>query len=173
MTQPFVSAKVFGANTKKALIEIDKKVDRATLVGVRENQNLIKKNIRRNLRGKPRWGQRGASSTYGTPAFKIEGFTKREDSHGHKVPNEPREGTPGRFSGALYAGVKSRRIPKQQLDGSTMGWVKIGNRLNNVKKGKLELKYPYFAPAVTESVPEVSATYEKGWEKAMKKSGGF
>ena len=173
MTQPFVSALVRATDTKKALNDIDKKVKKATMAGVRENQNVIKKNIRRKLRGKPRWGQRGASPKYGTPAFKVEGFTKRKDSHGHSVANEPRSGTPGKFSGALYGGVKSRRIPKWMGENGVSGWVKIGNRENNVKKGKLELKFPYFAPAVKESQPEVSANFEKGWSKAITKSGGF
>jgi len=173
MTQPFVSALVRATDTKKALNDIDKKVKKATMAGVRENQNVIKKNIRRKLRGKPRWGRRGPSTKYGLPAYEIEGFPKTKDSKGRNVAHAPRSGPPGKFSGDLYAGVKSRRIPKWMGEEGVMGWVKIGNRANNVKKGKLEKDFPYFAPAVEESQPEVKATFEKGWSKAITKSGGL
>ena len=151
--------KQFDAATK----EMEKKVAKATTSALRSNQNLIKTNVRRNLRNPPRWTQRGHSPKYRTPAFRAS----------DKQENNPRSGGPGRLTGELYEGIRSKRIPRVDSKGEVKGWVAVRNRVNNPFKAKLEQKYPYFAPAVETSAPLMRATYEKGWAKSMSKTGGI
>jgi hypothetical protein len=159
-----ISAIIHGVKSiNHAIDETTAQVGKATTGALRANQNLLKTKIRKNLRNPPRWNQRGASEKYKTPAFKLEGAPR----------HSPRSGGPGRFSGELYEGVKSKRTPRVDALGNAKGWVAIGKRANNVKKGKLERDHPYFAPAVVEAEPLMAATYDKGWAKAIKKSGGF
>ena len=143
--------------------EMEVKVAKATTGALRANQNLIKTNVRRNLRNPPRWTQRGHSPKYGTPAFKVS----------DKQENNPRSGGPGRLTGDLYEGIRSKRTPRIDAKGQVSGWVGVRNRVNNPFKARLEQKYPYFAPAVETSAPLMRETYAKGWTKSMSKTGGI
>ena len=53
------------------------------------------------------------------------------------------------------------------------GGVGIGALPNNVKKGTLESKFPYFRPAVEAVEPTMLANYEKGWAAAVDRMGGI
>lgn len=146
---------------KKSTAETQVRVDKATISALRENQRILKLAIRRNMRGKPRWNQRGKSKVY-TNNYRVPGMEH----------NEPRSGGPGRFSGALYSGVGSAR-PKPGANGDIVGGVGIGGKINNFKKGKLERDFPYFRPAVEVTEPKMLGAYEKGWGKAIDKMGGI
>ena len=152
-------------NFKKATHETELRVDKATIGGLKENQRILKLAVRRNLRGAPRWNQRGKSKVYDTEVRKM-----------NMMHNEPRSGPPGRFSGALYRGVGGVRRPKKII-GVWIGGVGVAGgkhlKVNNFKKNTLEAKYPYFAPAVRATTPKMLPAYEKGWAKAVSKSGGL
>ena len=75
------------------------------------------------------------------------------------------------MTGVLYAGVGARRRPRFET-GTWVGGVGIGAMPNNVKKGVLEARFPYFLPAVKKIEPIMAATFEKAWEKAVTKMGG-
>jgi hypothetical protein len=142
---------------EKELDAIVVRADKATLAGLRANQNLIKRAVRKNLRGgAPRWGQRGASSRTG-PEVIVGG--------GHN----PRDGGPGVFVGDMVKGVGGVRRPKRTADEGWQGGVGIGRNINNLKKGRLELRFPFFAPAVKSSTPKFRETFEKAWSKAIHK----
>jgi len=61
ITAIFHGVKEFKAVTE----EIEGRVDKATLAALRVNQNKLKTAVRKNLRGEPRWTQRGANKITG------------------------------------------------------------------------------------------------------------
>jgi hypothetical protein len=139
---------------------IEARVNKATVMAVKENQRILKLAIRRKLRGAPRWNQRGAVGK--SPAINVGGPRHR-----------PRSGPPGRLTGALYKGVGGRRRPLLRPGGVVIGGVGIGGNINLLKKGKLEEEFPFFKPAVQETEPKMARAYEKGWDKAVNKMGGI
>ena len=61
ITAIFSGVKEFKAVTE----EIEANVNKATLAALRVNQNKLKTAVRRNLRGAPRWTQKGANKVTG------------------------------------------------------------------------------------------------------------
>lgn len=158
----FSGVKEFNEVTK----DIEKRVDKATLSALRVNQNKLKTAVRKNLRGAPRWTQKGANKITGAN-YQVPGTTGQH--------NLPRTGTPGRMTGMLYSGVGAA---KPKMIGNTwVGGVGVGGSRklagNNVKKTTLEAKFPYFRPAVEAVEPTMSANYEKGWDAAISRMGGI
>jgi hypothetical protein len=142
--------------------EIEARVDKATLAALRVNQNKLKTAVRKNLRGSPRWTQKGANKITGKN-YQVPGTTGQH--------NSARSGAPGKMTGVLYAGVGAA---KPRLVGNTWtGGVGIGAAPNNVKKRPLEAKFPYFRPAVEAVEPTMLANYEKGWAAAVDRMGGI
>ena len=161
MANPSIQVFVKGAQRAiKETEQMETRVEKATWMAVKENQRILKLAIRRNLRGAPRWNQRGAWEKI--PAVKLDGPT-----------NAPRSGGPGRFTGALYRGVGGKKRPLLRPGGTVVGGVGIGGNINNLKKRKLEEEFPYFKPAVEATEPKMAQAYAKGWDKAVNKMGGF
>lgn len=139
---------------------MDDNVNRATVLAIRANQNLIKKILRTNLSMyAPRWNHRGKSRIY-TENVTFKNLPK----------HSPSFSPPGKFSGALVGGVGSVKHIKK-YKGAYEGGVGIGGNINNLKKNKLERDFPYFAPAVAEAEPLMAKTYNKAWERAIKRTG--
>ena len=158
ITAIFHGVKEFKAVTE----EIEANVNKATVAALRVNQNKLKTAVRKNLRGAPRWSQKGSNRVTGKN-FQVAGTTGQH--------HYPRSGMPGKMTGVLYAGVGSA---KPKLVGNTwVGGVGIGAKPNNVKKRPLEGKFPYFRPAVEAVEPTMSANYEKGWDAAISRMGGI
>ena len=158
-----ISAVWHGVQEFKAVTEeIEARVDKATLAALRVNQNKLKTAVRKNLRGAPRWTQKGANKITGKN-YQVPGTTGQH--------NSARSGAPGKMTGVLYAGVGSAT---PRLVGNTWtGGVGIGAAPNNVKKRPLEAKFPYFRPAVEAVEPTMLANYEKGWAAAVDRMGGI
>ena len=158
-----ISAVWHGVQEFKAVTEeIEARVDKATLAALRVNQNKLKTAVRKNLRGAPRWSQKGANKITGKN-YQVPGTTGQH--------NSARSGAPGKMTGVLYAGVGAA---KPRLVGNTWtGGVGIGAAPNNVKKRPLEAKFPYFRPAVEAVEPTMLANYEKGWAAAVDRMGGI
>ena len=158
-----ISAVWHGVQEFKAVTEeIEARVDKATLAALRVNQNKLKTAVRKNLRGSPRWTQKGANKITGKN-YQVPGTTGQH--------NSARSGAPGKMTGVLYAGVGAA---KPRLVGNTWtGGVGIGASPNNVKKRPLEAKFPYFRPAVEAVEPTMLANYEKGWAAAVDRMGGI
>lgn len=158
-----ISAVWHGVKEFKAVTEeIEARVDKATLAALRVNQNKLKVAVRKNLRGAPRWTQKGANKITGRN-YQVPGTTGQHHS--------ARSGAPGKMTGVLYAGVGAA---KPRLVGNTWtGGVGIGASPNNVKKRPLEAKFPYFRPAVEAVEPTMLANYEKGWTAAVDRMGGI
>ena len=158
ITAIFSGVKEFKAVTE----EIEANVNKATLAALRVNQNKLKTAVRKNLRGSPRWTQKGANKITGKN-YQVPGTTGQH--------NSARSGAPGKMTGVLYAGVGAA---KPRLVGNTWtGGVGIGASPNNVKKRPLEAKFPYFRPAVEAVEPTMLANYEKGWAAAVDRMGGI
>jgi hypothetical protein len=158
ITAIFSGVKEFKAVTE----EIEANVNKATQAALRVNQNKLKTAVRKNLRGAPRWTQKGTNKITGKN-YQVPGTTGQH--------NSPRSGAPGKMTGVLYAGVGST---KPKLVGNTwVGGVGIGAAPNNVKKRPLEAKFPYFRPAVEAVEPTMLANYEKGWDAAIARTGGL
>jgi len=162
-----ISAIFSGVNEFKSVTkEIETRVDKATLAALRVNQNKLKTAIRKNLRGAPRWTERGYSKRTGAH-FQLPGTTGQH--------NNPRGGGPGRMTGMLYKGVGAKK--PEMVGNSWVGGVGVAGKkylaVNNFKKTTLEAKFPYFKPAVQSVEPTMAANYEKGWDSAINKMGGI
>jgi hypothetical protein len=151
-------AKTFAEGTH----QVESRMNVATIAALKANQNKIKSAVKANLKGQPRWTQKGRNRITG-PNFQVEGTTGQN--------HRPRDGGPGKMTGVLYKGVGGVRRPKE-FRGMFYGGVGVGAKPNNVKKRVLEAKFPYFRPAVEKTEPLMSQTYEKGWARAMNKMGG-
>jgi len=161
VANPAIQVFVKGAQrTIRETEQMEARVEKATWMAVKENQRILKLAIRRNLRGAPRWNQRGAWEKI--PAVKVDGPT-----------HAPRSGGPGRFAGDLYRGVGGKKRPLIRPGGTVVGGVGVGGKINNLKKRKLEEEFPYFKPAVEATEPKMAQAYAKGWDKAVNKMGGL
>ncbi len=146
----------------KSTEQVDARMNVATIAALKANQNKIKSAVKANLKGQPRWTQKGRNRITG-PNFQVEGTTGQH--------HFPRDGGPGKMTGVLYKGVGGVRKPREYR-GMFYGGVGVGAKPNNVKKRVLEAKYPYFRPAVEKTEPLMSKTYENGWARAMNRMGG-
>lgn len=155
MSGNFVSVTWRGlGELERELDAIVARADKATVAALRANQNLLKREVRKALRGAPRWGYRGASSKTGG-AVDL-GFR-----------HHARGGGPGVLTGDMVRGVGGVRRPKRIAGEGWQGGVGVGININNLKKGRLEARFPYFAPAVHRSTPKFRETWEKAWSKAI------
>jgi len=152
-------AKTFAEGTH----QVESRMNVATIAALKANQNKIKSAVKANLKGQPRWTQKGRNRITG-PNFQVEGTTGQ-----HHLP---RDGGPGRMTGVLYKGVGGVRRPKE-FRGMFYGGVGIGAKPNNVKKRVLEAKFPYFRPAVEKIEPLMADIYATGWDKAVSRMGGI
>lgn len=144
---------------KKELARIDKDGRIATVAAVRAVQNLAKSRVRSRLRGKPRWGHRGASSRTGAAVDLFPG-------------SSPRSGGPGRFTGMLASGVSGMKRPRS-LAGTTKGAVWMGKGgVRNLYKWQQEEAFPYFAPAMKAMEPLVAPVWEKAWKRVIDRRQG-
>lgn len=132
----------------------------ATKAGIKRSQRRIATEVRRDLRGEPRWGHRGRSSVYAEPV----------DLGFH---NHPRGGPIGKFTGDYIRGVGGKKRIKLDGDGMYVGGVGIGGSKipqNNFKK-RWEAKYPTFGPAVDRVSGELYHYYAFAWSKAWNRKG--
>jgi hypothetical protein len=157
----YIDAVVYGNKlTAEALLTMDKRVDVATASALRQVQLLTKRSVRAQLKGKPRWGFRGASKKTG-------------ESVNLGFRHAPRGGPPGRFKGRLYYNVAASRKPRVKF-GAMSGVVFVGTgsmengNVQNIYKHGLEAKYPYFRPGVKNAEPKMPAVWDKAWAKATK-----
>lgn len=138
------------------------RVDAVTVVAMRAAQRKIITEVRKNLRGEPRWSHRGRSRVY------PESVTK---GSGHS----PRGGPPGKFTGDLYRGVGGKKT-LVSIGGRVEGGAGVGGgkklRQNNFKK-RWEKKYPFFAPAVNKVQKDLPEVYATAWRKALDRRGGL
>lgn len=140
------------------------RVDRATVAATRAVQRKLIGAIKGELRGAPRWNHRGRSRIYSTQVT-LTG----------KPVHAARGGPPGKFTGDLIRGVGGRK-KLIAIGGHVTGGVGIGGARipqNNLKKRKLEERYPYFEPAVRRVEPELAAIYTAAWDKALMRRGGL
>lgn len=147
------------AELRRALTQLGERADRATVEALRESQEMLEDEIRRGLQGPPRWGQRGRSARTG-PAVRV-------GDGGHR----PRGGGPGVLTGAMLEGVGGVRRPKRHGAAGWQGGVGVGGgRINRLKKGRLEARFPYFRPAVARVTPRLQTTFERAWSRAVHRS---
>lgn len=144
------------AEFRHKLDEIKRKERAATLVGMRKASQAIRRSVRKELSGPPRWGHRGRSRIY---AESIElGFR-----------NNPRGGGLGKFTGLYRKGVGYKKRPVLEPGTETyVGGVGIGGShipTNNFKK-RYESIYPGFAPGVHKADAEVERAFFEAWRAA-------
>lgn len=145
--------------------KIGVRVDRATVTATRAVQRKLVSSIRSELNGPPRWNHRGRSRVYPTSVTLT----------GQPV-HASRGGPPGKFTGDLRRGVGGKKS-LASIGGHVTGGVGIGGSRalaqNNLKKGQLEAKFPFFGPAVRRVEPELAAVYDAAWTKALARRGGL
>jgi hypothetical protein len=139
-----------------ALDRMRRDVDVATVAALKATQNLAKKSIRSQIRGRPRWDHRGKSSRTGDTV-------KLNLSPHHATKG----GGPGRLTGTLTRGVGGVRRPRRTLAGF-QGGVGVGGGVRNLYKKRIEGQYPYFKPGLRKAEPQMSAVWFKAWGRAVR-----
>lgn len=129
----------------------------ATLLATKQAEALLVRRVRANLQGPPRWGHRGRSRVY-PQSLTVSGARGGGGSGGH----------PGKFSGDMIRGVGGKKKPLV-TGPNVFGGVGVGKPINNLKKGNLERRFPFFAPAVNASEAEIIAIYTAAWLAALSK----
>lgn len=158
-----ISTMISGAEDAiKEFGAIPDRANRAVAAAIRKVERKIVTSVRANINGKPRWNHRGRSRVYAEPV-NLGG-----------PEHSPRGGGPGVFTGKLRKGVGGSR--PVTLGNTTSAWVGVGGaRLNenNLKKGRLEQKYPYFEPGVRAAEGGLTGIYESALDAALKRRGGL
>lgn len=154
-----VSMSMSGASELSAtLLSAPAIARRGSIAGTKAAQKILINAVRKNLNGPPRWGHRGKSRIY---SENVDIGKQRGGAGG---------GMPGKFTGALRRGVGGKRAPIV-VGPAVIGGVGVGGRTNNLKKGNLENRFPYFAPAVNSSRDSVRMAYAAAWGAALAKIG--
>lgn len=154
----------FGARvtSERAIAElslIQKRVDIGTAAGVRKVQAVTKRSIKAQMRGRPRWDQRGKSKRTG-PEVKL-GLTPHHVSKG---------GGPGKLSGALSNSIRSSKKPRPVAGGEGFSGVVFSGGASgpqNLYKKKVEATAPYFKPGLEKAKPKMPIVWHEAWAKAM------
>ncbi len=149
-------------DTVKEFNAIPGRANRAVAAAVRTVERKIVSKVKANLNGKPRWNHRGRSRVYAEPV-NLGG-----------PEHSPRGGGPGVFTGKLRKGVGGSR--PVTLGNTTTAWVGVGGsrmQENNLKKGRLEAKYPFFEPGVRAAEGGLTGIYESALDAALKRRGGL
>lgn len=138
------------------LARMTRDVDVATVKALKATQQLAKKSIRANIKGRPRWDHRGKSKrTGGTVNL-------------HLTPHHvTKGGGPGRLTGTLSRGVGGVRRPRRTLQG-WQGGVGVGGGVRNLYKKRTEGKFPYFKPGLDRAEPLMSAVWFEAWGRAVR-----
>lgn len=151
-----VEIRVVGLRELEAALDrMSRDVDQATVTALKATQNLAKKAIRSNIRGRPRWDHRGKSSRTGD-AVDLN-LTPHHSAKG---------GGPGKLTGKLRRGVGGVRRPRRTLEGF-QGGVGVGGGVRNLYKKRTEGKFPYFEPGVRKVEPEMSRIFMETWDRAV------
>ncbi|MET8627929.1 hypothetical protein ABZW30_30020 [Kitasatospora sp. NPDC004669] len=130
-------------------------VDHATVAALKATQNLAKQSVRARMRGRPRWDHRGASDRTG------DAVNLNLNPH-----HQPRQGGPGRLTGALARGVGGVRKPRKTPAGFA-GGVGVGGGVRNLYKGRTEARFAYLKPGVDAALPAFEAVWFKAWNRAV------
>lgn len=146
-----------------ALTEMDVAVNEATRLTVRRATRYTKGRIKGSMRGRPRWGHKGADPVTGQPAV-----------HTGRVPDHiNRTGGPGRLTGDLSRSIRNSRRPRPEGAGAWSAVVMAGGNdgYQNRYKATVEAKTPYFKPGVEKSSPKIRAMFEGSWAAATNGKG--
>lgn len=136
---------------------MDARVDAATVAALKKMQAEAKKNIRSQMRGRPRWDHRGASSRTG------EAVDLNLSPH-----HQPRSGGPGRLTGMLSRHVGGKRhIDKRGAE--WVGGVGAGGGVTNLYRARVEARYPYVEPGVKATERKAKEIWPLAWERALRR----
>jgi hypothetical protein len=139
-----------------ALTRIERQIDVATVAALKSTQNLAKKTIRAQMRGRPRWDHRGKSSrTGGSVSLHLN------------PPHVSKGGGPGKLTGTLTRGVGGVRKPKKTPEGFA-GGVGVGGGVRNLYKKRIEGTYPYVKPGLAKATAGMPAIWEKAWDRSVR-----
>jgi hypothetical protein len=155
----FMEAVITGnRRTAESLLLMDARVDVQTAKALKQVVALTKRSVRGQLRGGPRWNRRGKSARTG-PEVRIEGAP----THSSK------SGGPGKFTGSLYNSITGSKKPRVNFhEQSVAVFAGSKGKVQNLYKGQLESKFPYFKPGVNKAVPKMPAIWERAWGEAVK-----
>lgn len=144
---------------RAALSAMDKQVEVATAAATKKIGALAKRTVKQQMRGRPRWDRRGASSRTG-PEVNL-----------HLSPHHvSKGGGPGKLTGSLSRAVKVSRKPRITAEGASVAVFMGGSQtVANNYKAKIESEYPYFNPGISKAKLKMPAIYEAAWAKAISK----
>jgi hypothetical protein len=155
---PFGAVRIRARATHAALAAMDKRVDLATAAATKKASGKVVTTIKGQMRGRPRWDRRGKSKRTG-PEINF-------DLSPHVVR---KGGGPGKLSGALSRSIRKSRKPRKNAEGYSMAVLAGGaGGPQNLYKGKVEAKQPYFKPGVEKAKPKLPAVWEAAWAKATR-----
>lgn len=155
-----ISVIVKGTKETRARIDVmQREVDLGTIAALKKVQGITRSSIRSNMRGRPRWDHRGASSRTGA-AIDL----------GLSPHHVTKSGGPGKLSGSLYSSIRRSRKPRRETIGTYSAVVMSGGagKVQNLYKGKIEAQYPFFGPGVLKAEPKMPAVWNAAWAKATR-----
>jgi len=154
-----ITAIIRGARASSARISaMEAEVDLATVAALKKVQQVTRTSIRSGMRGRPRWDHRGQTSKGGGANLNLSP---------HHVT---KTGGPGKLTGALASSIRKSRKPQPKGLGVYTAVVMAGGKggPQNLYKGKVESKYPYFAPGVKKAEPKMAPVWNAAWAKATR-----
>lgn len=154
------SAIVKGTKEVGAMLgEMQVASNEGTRVALKRATSYTKGRIKGGMRGRPRWGHKGADPTTGAPGVR----TGRNPDH------ISRNGGPGQLTGNLSRSIRTSRKARPEGPGAWSQVVMSGGSggYQNRYKRRIEGQYPYFKPGVDKAKPKVHAMFEGAWAAAV------
>ncbi|MEY9944884.1 hypothetical protein [Kitasatospora sp. GAS1066B] len=140
-----------------ALTAMERRVDAATIKALKASQRVTRTAIRGRMRGRPRWGHRGASARTG-PNITVD----RQAGH------ITRSGGPGKLSGALLVSIRSSKAPRRKAAGLSAVVMSGGaSGPQNLYKKIVEARFPYFATGAKAAEAKLPKIWADLWAKAV------
>lgn len=137
------------------LTEMQVASNEGTRIALKKATSYTRSRIKGGMRGRPRWGHRGADPTTGAPGFRTG-----------RVPDHiARSGGPGVLTGDLQRSIRTSRRARAEGPGGWSQVVMAGGRggYQNRYKARIESRYPYFRPGVTKAMPKVRSIFQASW----------
>ncbi|AUG78098.1 hypothetical protein CFP65_3298 [Kitasatospora sp. MMS16-BH015] len=141
----------------EALTRMERRVDAATIKALKASQRVTRTAIKGRMRGRPRWGHRGASARTGANVTvdRTQGRITRA-------------GGPGKLSGALLASIRSSKQPRRKGDALSAAVMSGGaGGPQNLYKKHVEARFPYFKTGAEAAEKKLPKIWEDLWRDAV------
>lgn len=150
--------------TRKAMVDIDRRVDRATMYALRACGRKVKQEARR--RAPVYKGTRSTMALKDVKAARKAGRVASHAREGRKVSAANLVEGNAVVPGLLKDSISSSKRFKKDASGYRLGIAPRGPRVH-LYSGKAEARAPYMKPGWEAAISVMSDIHAKAWEKAM------